>query len=118
MRITLATPLPDFLEVTDDEIRVVGHRISLFHILKEFNLGHSPEEISLRFPTLKLATIHKIIAFYLENQAEVDAFLTAYTQSLGEQERHLGQNGPSKAELLRRLEQIRLKANHAAHVPH
>ena len=118
MKIPFAIKLPDFLNDVDDEIRIVGHRVSLYHVLKEFNLGHSAEEISFRFPTLKLATIHKIIAFYLDNQAEIDTYLAEYRKALDQQEAQLGQHGPSRAELLRRLEQIRLKANNAAHVPH
>ena len=37
------------------------------------------------FPTLSLALIHKVIAFYLENQAEVDAYV-AHCEA--ESERH------------------------------
>jgi hypothetical protein len=31
-----------------------------------------------QFPTLSLALVHKVIAFYLENQAEVDAYIARH----------------------------------------
>ena len=109
--------LPGFLEQADGEIRVTGHRISLYHVLTEFNAGQDAEEIALRFPTLKLATIYKIIGYYLEHQPVIDPYLADYRRSLDDQAAQIIP-GPSKAELLGRLEQIRLKAHHAAHVSH
>ncbi len=113
----LPMPLPDFLEESDDEIRVPGHRITLYHVLTKFNEGMSPEEIVLQLPTLKTSTVYKIVGFYLDNQPEIDAYLTEYRNALDAQAAG-AKPGPSKAELLRRLEQIRLKAHHASHVSH
>lgn len=112
---SLPTPLPDFLEHADDDVRVAGHRITLYHVLSEYNQGESPEGITLRFPTLKLSTVHKIIAFYLDHQPAIDDYLRHYASDLQEQEARTP--AISKAELLRRLEDIRLKAHHAAQVP-
>src|SRR5947209_697623 len=64
--------LPDFL--TEDaygHIHVTGHRIGLNDVVYFYNDGQSPEMLHEQFPTLSLALIHKVIAFYLENQAEV-----------------------------------------------
>ena len=117
MSISLPLKLPDFLEESDGEVRVKGHRVSLYHVLAEFNKGRSPEEISLRFPTLRTSTTYKIIGFYLDHQSEIDTYLAEYRRSL-EQQASRAPAGPSKAELLRRLEQIRLKAHNAAQVSH
>jgi hypothetical protein len=38
------------------------------------------------FPSIPLALIHKVIAFCLENQEVVDAYLLAYHTELSEQE--------------------------------
>jgi uncharacterized protein (DUF433 family) len=66
--------LPDFLTRTaDGEIRLSGHRIGLHHVVHYYNEGYSPEMLVCQYPTLPLALVHKTIAFYLENQAEVDA---------------------------------------------
>jgi uncharacterized protein (DUF433 family) len=70
--------LPDFLiDHPDGEIRIVGHRIGLAHVVREYNRGSTADLLHLRFPTLSLATIHKLLAFYLENRAEVDAYVAA-----------------------------------------
>jgi uncharacterized protein (DUF433 family) len=68
--------LPDFLTRHEKgEIRLSGHRIDLFHLVSYYNDGYSAEMLLGQFPTLNLALIHKLIAFYLENQAEVDAYV-------------------------------------------
>ena len=68
--------LPDFLvDHPDGEIRLTGHRISLYHVVYFYNEGYSPEMLVGQFPTLSLALVHKVIAFYLENQAEVDRYV-------------------------------------------
>lgn len=67
--------LPDILAEEDGFIRVVGHRIGLQHIVRFYSDGYSVEMLIEQFPTLSLPLIHKLIAFYLENQAEVDAYV-------------------------------------------
>jgi uncharacterized protein (DUF433 family) len=69
--------LPDFLTRNQyGEIRVTGHRIGLLHIVDLYNDGAVAEGILCQFPALSLPLIHKVIAFYLENQAEVDAYVS------------------------------------------
>src|SRR5438105_15744654 len=74
--------LPEFLvEASDGEIRVTGHRIGLVNLLHYYNEGYSPEMVVGQYPTLPLALVHKVIAFYLENQSEVDKYVAT---SMGE----------------------------------
>src|SRR5262245_40180576 len=65
--------LPEFLHEQDGEVRLVGHRIGLFHLLWSYNEGDSAEMLLERFPTLAMAQIHKVLGFYWENKAQVDA---------------------------------------------
>jgi uncharacterized protein (DUF433 family) len=68
--------LPDFLrQTTEGEILLAGHRIGLFHVVHAYNQGHSPEMLASHYPTLSLALIRDVIAFYLANQADVDAYV-------------------------------------------
>jgi uncharacterized protein (DUF433 family) len=79
--------LPEFL--TQDlhgDIRLTGHRLGLYHVVERYQEGYSPEMLQEEYPTLPLALIHKVLAFYLENQAEVDAYATAYRAELEHQE--------------------------------
>ncbi|HZK82457.1 MAG TPA: DUF433 domain-containing protein, partial [Humisphaera sp.] len=67
--------LPEFLfRDPDGEIRFAGHRIRLIDVAARYDEGHSPEGIVLdHYPTLSLPLVHRAIAFYLENHADVRA---------------------------------------------
>ena len=70
--------LPEFVTQHEKgELRLTGHRIDLFHIVYFYNEGYSAEMLFGLFPTLNLALIRKVIAFYLENKAEVDAYFAS-----------------------------------------
>jgi uncharacterized protein (DUF433 family) len=70
--------LPDFLTLgTMGEIRVTGHRIDLYLLAQKYNEGQTAEMLRCEYPTLPLALIQKVIAFYLENRADVDAYVAA-----------------------------------------
>jgi uncharacterized protein (DUF433 family) len=96
--------LPDFLTRHQyGEIRLTGHRIGLFHVVEDYKEGQSPEQIAERYPSLSLALIHKVIAFYLENRTELDDYVAARRQEIEKQET-APQPGPDLAELRRRME--------------
>ena len=96
--------LPDFLyRDSRGSIRLTGHRIGLFHVVEYYCNGYSPEMVAEQFPTLPLSLIHKVIAFYLENQAEVDAYVAECRAEI-EWQRASAPKGPSLAELRRPLE--------------
>src|SRR5262249_25224931 len=85
------------------EIILTGHRIGLLHLVYYYNEGYTPEMVVCQYPTLSLALVHKVIAFYLENRPEVDAYVTACRTELDRQR----DSNPSRldlAELRRRLE--------------
>ncbi|MFO0812831.1 MAG: DUF433 domain-containing protein [Gemmatales bacterium] len=68
--------LPDYL-MTDEfgAIRLTGTRIGLSQLLWYYLEGQSVESLQQQFPTLGFALIHKVLAFYWENKAEVDEYL-------------------------------------------
>ena len=94
--------LPEYL--TRDphgEIRLTGQRIGLAHVVRAYQRGEGAEMIALRFPTLPLAAIHRVIAFYLENAEAVDAYVAEADAQLAELRRQ--HPAPSAAELRARL---------------
>jgi uncharacterized protein (DUF433 family) len=96
--------LPDFF--TQDKygyIHLAGHRIGLMHVVDLYKEGYSPEMLLDHFPTLSLALLHKVIAFYLENQAEVDAYIAQCRAEIDRQAA-APQPGPDLAELRQRME--------------
>jgi uncharacterized protein (DUF433 family) len=95
--------LPDFLvQDPDGFLRLGGHRIGVAHVVHFYNDGYSPEMLAEQFPSLSLALIHKTIAFYLENQANLDAAI-AQSQEEIERQASAAPRGPSLTELRRRL---------------
>jgi uncharacterized protein (DUF433 family) len=96
--------LPDFL--TRDShgyIHLTGHRIGLRHVAQLYQENYTPEMLHDHYPTIPLALIHKVIAFYLENQGEVDGYIQTCRNTL-EQLAASPQSGPSAADLRRRME--------------
>jgi uncharacterized protein (DUF433 family) len=99
-----AMTLPDFLaQNAYGYIHLADHRIGLRHVVDLYVEGCSPEQIVDHFPTLSLALVHKVIAFYLDNRADVDAYVA---QSRAKVERLAAGplQGPDHAELHRRME--------------
>ncbi|MDX2136896.1 MAG: DUF433 domain-containing protein [Chloroflexota bacterium] len=54
-------------------IRVSDTRVTLDVLIAFYRQGESPEALHDGFPTVPLADIYAVIAYYLANQAEVDA---------------------------------------------
>jgi uncharacterized protein (DUF433 family) len=103
--------LPDFLETDDGGfVHMTGHRIGLHHLVKMYADGSSPEAIAAEYPSLPLALIHRVIAFYLENQSDVDAYVGDHDREIARQIA-LGPTAPSVAELRRRLKQMAASAS-------
>jgi uncharacterized protein (DUF433 family) len=55
---------------------VEGARVSLDSLLYAFLDGSTPEEIVQQYPSLRLADVYTIIAYYLQNRAELDGYLS------------------------------------------
>ena len=69
--------LPPFLtRWPDGEVVVTGTRVLLFYVVLNYKEGESVESLGVRYPHIPLATLHKVIAFYLENMPAVDEFVT------------------------------------------
>ena len=72
--IPTVTPIP---LVTDANgvVRVSKTRITLDTVVTAFLEGATAEEIGEQYPSLHLWDIYFVIGYYLEHQAEVDAYL-------------------------------------------
>jgi uncharacterized protein (DUF433 family) len=66
-----------FVERRDEGFYVVGSRVPLAAIVREFQDGQSPEAIRLAFPTLTLEQVYGAITFYLGHKDEVDSEVAA-----------------------------------------
>lgn len=58
-------------------LRVANTRVSLDIVVNCFLAGQSPEEIAEQYPTLELADLYAVLAYYLRHTAVVDEYLAA-----------------------------------------
>ena len=71
----------EFVERRGDGYYAAGTRVSMASVIHHFRLGASPETILQKFPALgALSTVYGAVAFYLDNQAMLDAWLTSQQQ--------------------------------------
>lgn len=54
---------------------MAGTRVSLDTIVEQYENGMSPKEMAEAYPTLDIADIHKVIAYYLRHRDQVQAYL-------------------------------------------
>jgi uncharacterized protein (DUF433 family) len=98
--------LPDFLtQDSDGEIRVVGHRIGLYTLVRCYKEGYSAEKIDEEFPSLSLDLVRKVIVFYRANQTEVDAYVEEYRAELERQA--ASPPGPGVLKIRQLMDQLR-----------
>ena len=87
--------LPDFLRSDEyGEIFLAGHRVTLYHLVKEYEQVHSTEKIVAAYPTLPTALVEKVIAFYHDHEPEVKHYVEE-TRSEIERQAALPARGPS-----------------------
>ncbi len=65
----------DYVEQIEGGYRIAGSRVSLDSVVHRFREGLSAESIAECFPALTLEQVYGAIAYYLANQAKVDAYL-------------------------------------------
>lgn len=77
--------IPAPLEAHPDEVvRIAGTRVTLDTVVQAFLEGTTAEEIQQQYPSLTLADVYAVIAYYLHNRAEVDEYLVRRGQQMAE----------------------------------
>ena len=66
----------DFVERRDDSVYLIGSRVPLAHLVREFQQGEPPEAIRSHYPTLNLEQVYGAITFYLGNKEEAEEDIT------------------------------------------
>jgi uncharacterized protein (DUF433 family) len=62
-------------KLDDGTIVITGTPIALEIVIARHNVGDTPDEIKKGFPSLDLADIYFVIAYYLSHRDEVDAYI-------------------------------------------
>lgn len=69
-----AIPIP-LTTNADGVVLIGGTRVPLETVVNSFNQGSTAEEIAYQYTSLKLSDIYATIAFYLNNQSSVEAYM-------------------------------------------
>ena len=94
----------EHIEQREGVYYVPGTRISLDSIVYAFREGCSAETIREDFEGLTLAQVYGAIAFYLDHQADIDAYLMQRKEQWADLER---QGTPASPDLHARIERAR-----------
>jgi len=63
----------DFVESREGSFYLIGSRVPLAHLVREFQQGEPPEAIRSHYPTLSLEQVYGAIAFFLGHKSEVES---------------------------------------------
>jgi uncharacterized protein (DUF433 family) len=83
MSITPATAEVPLATDSHGVVRVGGTRVTLDSVVGAFRAGATAEEIAQQFPTLALADVYQVIAYFLNHTAEVESYLAARQKEAG-----------------------------------
>jgi uncharacterized protein (DUF433 family) len=77
MDISIVAAAPPLHADAHGVLRIGATRVSLDSVLAAFHAGSTPEEIAQQFPSIELADIYDVVAYYLRHRADVDGYLAA-----------------------------------------
>jgi uncharacterized protein (DUF433 family) len=93
----------EFVERRHGSFYLIGSRVPLALIVREFQHGEAPEAIRSHYPTLSLEQVYGAITFYLGSKQEVE-------NDIAERERvedEFSKTHPAPPELKEKLERAR-----------
>ena len=84
-------------------IRVGDSQVLLDIVIREFHYSAEPEAIAHGFPTLDLANVYGVIAYYLRHRTEVDDYLHGRRQEAESLRQKIEGQQPNRLELRAKL---------------
>lgn len=93
----------EFVERRHDSFYLIGSRVPLAHIIRQFQNGEQPEAIRLHYPTLTLEQVYGAIAFYLGNKKEVEKDIAGRER----EEEEYTRTHPTSPEVKEKFERMR-----------
>jgi uncharacterized protein (DUF433 family) len=99
-------PISPYVEERSGTLYVADTGVSIDSVLTRFQAGASTDKIVLSFPSLKLSGVYGVIAYYLENEQLINAYLAEGERESEQSAVPLSRTNP---ELFDRLETARRK---------
>jgi uncharacterized protein (DUF433 family) len=84
-------------------VRVGRSRVVLDVVIEEFENGADPEGIVHAYPSLDLADVYAVIAYYLRHKEEVRIYLLAREAAAGRLREEVEANHPDRVNLRQKL---------------
>jgi uncharacterized protein (DUF433 family) len=84
-------------------IRMGGSQVLLDIVIQEFNNGAEPEAIAHGYPTLNLADVYGVIAYYLRHRKDIDDYIHTRTQKAEKLRQEIEVKQTSRVELRGKL---------------
>ena len=77
MTLTISAETVPIVLDADGVARIGGTRVTLDAVVAAFVEGATAEEIAHQYPSLRLADVYSVIAYYLRRREDVEAYLRA-----------------------------------------
>jgi uncharacterized protein (DUF433 family) len=84
-------------------IRVGDSQVLVDIVIREFNNGSDPEGIVHGYPTLDLANVYAVMAYYLRHPKEVDEYLQSRREEAEKLRKEIEAKQPGRADLRAKL---------------
>jgi uncharacterized protein (DUF433 family) len=91
---TLVPKAPPLQLDADGVMRVGGTRVTLDTVIGAYEDGATADEILMQYDALRLPDVYAVISYYLENRAEVEAYLARRQQQAEEVRRQVEARSP------------------------
>lgn len=84
-------------------VRVGDSQVLLDVVIREFNNGADPEAIAHGYPTLDLADVYGVIAYYLRHRQDIDNYLQGRREEAEKLRQEIEAGQPERAALRAKL---------------
>jgi uncharacterized protein (DUF433 family) len=113
---TLAQLTVPLRKDADGTLRVGNSRVVIDVVIDEFHNGACPEEIAHNYPTLQLADVYGVIAYYLRHQEEIDQYMAARAEAADRLRQEIEAKQPWRTGLREKLlaRKAKMEKGHAA----
>ena len=103
MTTLIRSETPPLREDSTGALRIGESRVLLELVIHAFQDGVTPEAIVQRYPTTTLGDVYAVIAYYLRNRSEIEAYLAQREERAVEVRQRIEAGQGDLGELRRRL---------------
>lgn len=103
MSVKIQMDTPPLRQDSSGALRIGRSRVLLELVIRAFQDGATAEAIVQRYPTITLADVYAVIAYYLRHREAMEAYLEEREQIAGEIRQRIDERQGDLSDLRRRL---------------